>query len=162
VTPDASPVERAAPAQAGAQFAQGLLDAGTDAAPARSPEIQAWIDAEVARCIAAGQRQLKSIRPCKDGPASATVEDTQACGMACFEAVYPMPFGTPTPSERAVYQEGLEACLAGVDQSLGRGEIRCYFNGPIRGGTSMGDPYQQCEARCRNHAAEVRTQWAPR
>jgi hypothetical protein len=82
-----------------------------------------------------------------------------ACGLACIEAVNPTEL---SPSERAVYQQGLAACIALVDQSLGRGEFRCHFRDPIRNLRWAGDPYQKCDTECRNYAAQVRAQWAPR
>jgi hypothetical protein len=160
VAPDASVVERAErPVDGGAQLAQTPPDGGSDAPPPRSSEIQAWIDKETARCLAAGPQGIKSVRPCTDGPPTVTAAEMTACGLACIEAVNPSEL---SPSERAVYQQGLAACIALVDQSLGRGDFRCHFRDPIRNLRWVGDPYQKCDSECRNYAAEVRAQWAPR
>jgi hypothetical protein len=147
---------------------QGPPDGVGDTDTPRAPEIQAWITAEVARCKTAGLKgPPANLRLCRDGPPNVSMEDKVACTGACMDVMFPraaIDHGDPrrTPDEQAVYQEGLDACIAQVDQSLGRGEIRCYFSGPIRGGATPPNPYTQCEEACRAHAARVRAQWAPR
>ena len=167
VAPGAVDTSAALPAaDAGAQVGARPGDAATAyptlALP--SPELQSWMDREAERCQAAGPGRLEAVRACEDGPPTVTPDQRDACSTACIEAAYTPPSGhaKPTPSEEAIYQDGLEACIARVDQSLGRGEIRCHFKGRIRHGTTFGDPYQQCETACRVRAAQVRAQWAPR
>ncbi len=134
------------------------VDEGGDATASsgkRSEEVEAWLRDAVDACRQApteGERWLacRKGRPPGDEDADFT----------CIDRCENRDVSPPTRREQMLYKEGLDGCIARVEQTLGREIPPCRFAGAIRRGTTLGNPWEACHKRCEMHAIELRREWS--